>query len=193
MPIVMSFDPQVNSYTANYSKTRPNVEARCPDCGAVMAPWGKYCRFVYLDDSRIYIPVYRWRCPKCGKTSGVLPDFLAPYLRHPTQTRESCLQSHLEGSTIEKAAEQAGVEVRSASRWIARVKRILDGAISLVSRLIADLTIMVIWPRPRASVKGARGRMFLLFDLGKILCENVATRGATGVFPRINCQNLFYL
>ena len=100
------------------------------------------------------IPIYRWRCPKCKKTVGVLPDFLAPYLHHFTEVRGSCVRSYLEGATIEEAAEQAGVEARTVSRWVARVRRLLNGAVSLVSKLVAGLTVMVTWPMVK--VEGAR-------------------------------------
>lgn len=193
MPIVMPLAVDVNSYNAQYRYKRPDAEVRCPNCNTVMTPWDSYHRHPRTRDGRICILVYRWRCPKCGKTSGVLPDFLAPYLHHIVEVRESCVRSHLEGVTIEKAAEQVGVDARTVSRWMARARRVLDSAVSLISNLIARLTIMVPWPRPRADAKETRGRMFLLFDLGDVLCGATLTRGAPGVFPRINCSNLFYL
>lgn len=191
MPIVMSFAPGVNSYIADYSHTRPDIEVWCPDCNTVMNPWDYYYRHPRTRDGRMCIRIYRWRCPKCGRTCGVLPDFLAPYLPHLTEVRESCVRSHLEGATIEEAAEEAGVDARTVSRWVARARHLLDGAVSLVSKLVAGLTVIVTWPRVKA--EGTRGHMLLLFDLGDILCGATVTRGAPGIFPRINAFNILYL
>ena len=137
------------------------------------------------------ILIYRWRCPECETTRGVLPDFLAPYLHHVTEVRESCILSYSEGSTVEQAAERVGIEVRTASRWLARVRRALDAAVSLLSNLVAELTTMVTWPKVK--VEGTRGLMLLLFDLGDILCGSTVTCGAPGVFPTVNSSNLYYL
>ncbi|NPV81928.1 MAG: hypothetical protein HPY52_16980 [Firmicutes bacterium] len=120
-----------------------------------------------------------------------MPDFLAPYLHYLTEVRESCIRSHLEGATIEGAAEDAGVDARTVSRWVAHTKHLLDKAVSLVSNLVARLTVMVTWPKVKAG--GEKGRMLLLFDLGDILCRATLTRGAPGVFPRINALNILYL
>lgn len=59
-------------------------------------------------------------------------NFFAPYLPHIAKVREDCVRSYSEGSTLEETAEQAGVDVRTASRWIKRVRPLLDNTISFI-------------------------------------------------------------
>jgi len=191
MPIVMPIADGVNSYIADYSHSRPDIEVRCPNCNGKMGPWSCYHRHPRTRGGRRRVPIYRWRCPKCKKTHGVLPDFLAPYLHHVTEVRESCIRSYSEGATIEEVAEEAGVDARTVSRWVARARRVLGGVVSLVSNLVAELTTMVTWPKVKA--EGTRGLMLLLFDLGDIICGATVTCGAPGAFPRVNSSNLYYL
>ena len=192
MPIVMPIADGVDSYIADYSHTRPDIEVRCPNRNGKMGPWSCYHRHPRTPHGRRRVPIYWWRCPKRKKTRGVLPDFLAPYLHHVTEVRESCIRSYSEGAPVEQAAEEAGVDARTISRWVARARRVLDGVVSLVSNLVAELTTIVTWPKVKA--EGRMGLMLLLlFDLGDILCGATTTRGAPGVFPRVNSSDLYYL
>ncbi|HHV62228.1 MAG TPA: hypothetical protein GXX51_06280 [Firmicutes bacterium] len=137
MPMVMALAKSIKDYLDAYSTKRPDIKVNCSNCEAVMKAWSRYFRHALVNDTSLSIPIYRWRCPKCKRTCGVLPDFLAPHLTHTTNVREGCVRSYSDGSTLEKACEQAGVDVRTASRWIKRIRTLLDDAISLTLKLVA--------------------------------------------------------
>lgn len=191
MPIVMPLCSCVNKYLGAYLHNRPDIEVLCPRCGCVMGPWDRYFRRACPRGICIRVPVYRWRCPGCHKTCGVLPDFLSPYLPHITQVREACVRLYSKGQTVEEVAEDAGVEPRTVSRWVNRVARALEGAIPLISQMVARLPVMIHWPR--AQVRSRKGRIGLLFHLGDILRRFKKAPGSAGVFPRVNLVNLHYL
>jgi len=130
-------------------------------------------------------------CPGCHKTCGVLPDFLSPYLPHITQVREACVRLYSKGQTVEEVAEDAGVEPRTVSRWVNRVARALEGAIPLISQMVARLPVMIHWPR--AQVRSRKERIGLLFHLGDILRRFKKAPRLGGGIPPGNLVNLHYL
>lgn len=56
---------------------RPRV---CPHCAetVMLHRHGRFFRCVFTLTERFVIPIFRFRCPRCGKTTSVLPAFLLP-------------------------------------------------------------------------------------------------------------------
>jgi hypothetical protein len=44
--------------------------------------WGRYVRWVLTGEEKYKTEIQRVRCKECGKTHGLLPDFLHPYRRY---------------------------------------------------------------------------------------------------------------
>lgn len=61
---------------------------QCPRCKArnQLKRHGFYDRNAIEGDALYRIPICRLRCPACGKTVTLLPDFLIPYYQHTVHT-----------------------------------------------------------------------------------------------------------
>lgn len=57
---------------------------RCPACwvAGMLIRWGRYKRKIWTEEEKYETEVQRVRCKECGKTHGLLPDFLHPYRRY---------------------------------------------------------------------------------------------------------------
>ena len=86
----------------------------------------------------ITIPVLRVRCPKCGKTRTILPDFLKPYGRYIQDVRQEAVLAQLAGVPAERAA-CCGPAVETVRRWLAEFKEIREKAAAGLRSLLAQL------------------------------------------------------
>lgn len=125
---VISF-PDVQSYLSfceneDTSILRPQM---CSHCGVVgpLNRHGHYKRPVWCDDGSYLIPIFRFQCPLCERTTGVLPSFIGRYERCTWDVQEDVLMVVDAGTAI----EHAGVTVspptgplssRTVWRWLKR-------------------------------------------------------------------------
>lgn len=90
---------------------------------------GKYRRTAVTRQRVSIVPVYRWRCVSCRKTTSVMPDFLAPYEQFVSVVREGVLRRHLRGWTVKQMAARTctssvgWLSERTVARWLAHVRK----------------------------------------------------------------------
>jgi hypothetical protein len=72
-------------------------EQACPDCEVRLRPWGRYERTLRGYEGAIWIR--RGRCPECGRTHALLPDFV-----HARRLYEV----EVIGAAIERTAARVG-------------------------------------------------------------------------------------
>lgn len=79
MPIIAYFLGDVQSYLA-LGRWRPPLPEACPRCGVegCLVRHGSYSRYVGEGQPWLRIRIPRIRCKACGRTFGVLPNFLVP-------------------------------------------------------------------------------------------------------------------
>jgi len=108
--------------------------ARCPHCQCAYRRHQARERAAWVDgDHAQRILVLRIRCPSCGRTRTVLPDFLTPYRRYLTPVREAVV-------TGRDAAPPC--EARTARRWVAAFRGRVTAAIAHVTaRVLAALAV----------------------------------------------------
>jgi len=66
----------------------------CPNCKfeGRLYNHGSYQRNVITEDNSYRITINRVKCPICGKTHALIPDFLIPYFQHSFYTVKKCLE-----------------------------------------------------------------------------------------------------
>lgn len=107
--------------------------ARCPHCQCAYRRHQTRERAAWEDgDHAQRILVLRIRCPSCGRTRTVLPDFLTPYRRYLTPVREA---------VITGTEPAPPCEARTARRWVAAFR-------ARVTAAIAQVTARVLGPLP---------------------------------------------
>jgi len=102
--------------------------ATCPRCHCAYRQHQTRDRAAWEDgDHAQRILVLRIRCPVCGATQTVLPDFLTPYRRYLTPVREG---------VITGADAAPACDARTARRWLTSFRaRIAEGIQILTSAL----------------------------------------------------------
>ena len=113
----------------DFSRIRPQV---CQACGynGTLHGHGVYKRTVWGPDGGAVIPIFRFRCPACGYTTGVLPSFIGRYERCSWDTQEEALAT-AEKASLEQAAEMfpppcGPLSPRTLWRWRKRCRLWMD-------------------------------------------------------------------
>ena len=108
--------------------------ARCPHCHCTYRRHQSRERAAWDDgDPAQRILVLRIRCPSCGTTQTVLPDFLTPYRRYLTPVREA---------VVTGAESAPPCDARTARRWVAAFRARVTAAIAQVTaRVLAALAV----------------------------------------------------
>jgi len=100
-------------------------EARPCPCGCGFRHLhGHYRRFVVVSRREMVISVPRLLCPACGKTSAVLPRFLAPRSPYPWLLRQAAVVSFLDQEGGYRAAgERFGLDWQLLWSWVEALAR----------------------------------------------------------------------
>jgi len=144
MPIILPLGRTVKAYLRLYRDTGPALSIGCRNCeGATLHKHGRYWRTAVTSRKVYRIPIYRWKCPGCGATVSVLPDFLAPYAQFVSLVREGAVRRRLGGLTVKEIAIRAcsapagGLSLRSVYRWLAKARlKATDWTTVLSDRLL---------------------------------------------------------
>lgn len=125
IPMVRALAPTVKAYVAGVTDSSSIPRERCPVCRVPCWRHGQYRRGAIDRHGEQRIPVYRQRCPKCGKTFAVLPAFVRPWTVVATLVREAVVRSHYaRGQPLSALVEQFAdvASARTVLRWLAEAR-----------------------------------------------------------------------
>ncbi len=115
----------LRAYLDKYRENRPHLAFTCEneDCNnRVLYEHGSYNRTAVFKHDQFKLPIYRWRCPQCGKTLSALPDFLVPGGHFATPIREAALKRRKSGESLKQIAKSV-VTVKAGSISTKTIKR----------------------------------------------------------------------
>lgn len=154
---ILFFSRSCKAYFRLYNDRCPEVLLCCEDCGNNLHKHGHYLRWAVSKQNMIQIPIYRWLCPNCRKTVSLLPDFLIPWARFTTWTREAAISRKRKGISWRRIAETTatpsiGLSPRTVKRWWRRhLIQAASAALWIAGQLIAtgfDDDLLQMHPRP---------------------------------------------
>ena len=119
--IVSELGTNVKEYLDRYGRESPALRHRCPTCERLMHRHGCFFRWLWQKRGPCKLPIYRQLCPDCLVAVSLFPVFLKPYHRCCLSDLESLLEDYVQGVSIERLAEEAGVEILTMRRWLRRV------------------------------------------------------------------------
>lgn len=126
MTKIFSLGKNWKIYSKEYATKRPELTFTCEkeQCNQRdLHNHGCYYRTAWTKHGRFQIPIYRWRCPECGQTLSVLPDFLVPWARFVTPVREAAIKRKAQGQGFPHVAQGvvspavSGISRRTIKRW----------------------------------------------------------------------------
>jgi len=133
-------------YYKRYSEERPELQFTCanPGCNRrVLHEHGCFWRVAVTKRRQFKLPIYRWRCPGCGQTVSVLPDFLAPRVRFVTPVREAAMKRRQLGQSFKRiargvaSAAVGGIHPKTVKQWWRRhLAKAGDAALWVAAELI---------------------------------------------------------
>jgi hypothetical protein len=96
-----------------------------------------YLRTVYTLIEAHLITVYRFQCPFCNKTQGLLPSFVGCYERVSFDVKERVVREHAEGASLAEIAANLAVaggpySEKTIWRWTIKCNKLLKDLGSLV-------------------------------------------------------------
>jgi hypothetical protein len=146
MPKVLFLGKNCNDYCRRYGKKRPKLQFTCdtPGCNHhALHEHGRFWRVAVTKRRQFKLPIYRWRCPVCGKTISILPDFLSPRVRFVTPVREAAIKRRQFGQSFAKiavgvaSAAVGGIHPKTVKRWWLRhLQKAPDAALWVAGELI---------------------------------------------------------
>jgi hypothetical protein len=142
IPIVRPVAPTVKRYVAIATTSSSIPRERCPVCRVPCWRHGCYQRGVLSHRTVQRVPIYRQRCPRCGRTFGVLPGFLRPWRVEVTLVREAAVRSHYaRGRPLSALVEQFSdiASARTVLRWLAEARARSEAVLGPISEGILDL------------------------------------------------------
>lgn len=135
---ILCFGRSCKHYFRLYQDHGPSVNLCCDHCGRTLHKHGRYFRGVTSKREWLQIPIYRWYCPHCKMTVSLLPDFLVPWARFTTWTREAAIVRkrsgyswqeiahsivssfiHVSTSTVKRWWKKHLLRAQAASQWLA--------------------------------------------------------------------------
>jgi hypothetical protein len=118
-----------SAYCKRYGEKRPDLQFACENSGCncrVLHEHGCFWRIAVTKHRQYELPIYRWRCPICGRTVSVLPDFLAPWGHFVIPVREAAMKRRQLGQSFRKIARGVasaaigGIHPKTVKRWWTR-------------------------------------------------------------------------
>jgi hypothetical protein len=115
-----------SAYCKRYGDERPDLQFTCenPECECrVLHEHGCFHRTAVTKHRQFELPIYRWRCPVCGQTVSVLPDFLVPRGHFVIPVREAALKRRLLGQSFKRIARGVAtaavgsIHTKTIKRW----------------------------------------------------------------------------
>lgn len=158
---ILPFGKTLKSYLKEHGEKRPNVSLCCPDKSCkkrTLYKHGRYFRSVTTKYQCILIPIYRWYCPNCGKTVSLFPNFLIPWARVVTTSREAAFNRRKKGISFEKISQSivcpsiGGISATTIKRWW--------------NRYLAQIGLTSIWVAGRLIHFGEVGDLLRLHSKG---------------------------
>jgi len=91
--IIVKLSIFIQSIIKNKQVFYRQVVYGCPNCKfeGKLYSHGSYERNVITEEDSFRITIFRVKCPICGKTHALIPDFLIPYFQHSFDTIKKCL------------------------------------------------------------------------------------------------------
>ena len=130
MSIVMDWNSDVKRYVQICSDGIPEADRPrvCPYCTetVMLHRHGRFFRCVFSLAERFIIPIFRFRCPQCGKTTSVLPAFLLPKQQTAVDIQEEVVRGETDGASRQTMAQRSAAwpggpwSVRTIRRWCRR-------------------------------------------------------------------------
>ena len=125
---VKEYKDWLSRYEAGDEEARRALPRSCPKCGRRMQGHGWYWR-------KIGIKIRRLRCPKCRRSHGILPWFLAPHRPGLMILVDRAFRLRLKGYSWYRLADAMGqVSLRTLQRWIHRISKVAGRAVAILSR-----------------------------------------------------------
>jgi len=135
-----------SAYCKCYSEKRPELQFTCenPGCNCRdLHEHGCFWRTAVTKRRQFELPIYRWRCPVCGRTVSVLPDFLVPRGHFVTPVREAAIKRRQLGQSFKQIAKGVAsaaigcVHPKTVKRWWMRhLAKAGDAALWVAGELI---------------------------------------------------------
>lgn len=98
--MIISYDflVDMNEYVRKGKENAFPILTACLQCKArgQMHRHGFYWRNGITEDEEVRVPICRYKCTVCKKTTSLLPDFLIPYFQHTVQTVVSYIKQTLD-------------------------------------------------------------------------------------------------
>lgn len=166
---------------------------QCSHCtGVKLHRHGRFWRWVTGKRQRDRIPIYRWICPCCRKTTSVFPDLIRPYAHFLTILREHVVRRRLfQGRPWRRLAREISttlvslVSEKTLRRWMAGARGAATAwnqyLAARILRLAPATDLYAIAPRR----DGADVALHFLVTVGDWIrsAHWVHARGHPGLFP----------
>jgi len=99
----------------------------CSHCGNLKVwGWGFYYREAYRRGGSFSmldpIPIQRFYCPSCHRTTSILPECMSPRRWYLWQQQQEVILLCLAGASLSKVSRQAGPSRSTARRWLVWVQ-----------------------------------------------------------------------
>lgn len=134
--------------------------SRCGSCMSKRRPHrhGRFFRWLFTLTEAILIPLYRFRCSDCRKTTSVIPLFVESHHQSAVDVKEAVIRSGEEGSSLAAIASESATfsggqyAEKTIWRWQQCWRRRRDRIHEQIWRVILHNGIDFPLPRERCSV-----------------------------------------
>lgn len=125
---VKEYKDWLSRYEAGDEEARRALPRSCPKCGRRMQGHGWYWR-------KIGIKIHRLRCPKCRRSHGILPWFLAPHRPWLMILIDRAFCLRLSGYSWYQLADTIKqASLSTVQRWIRRIRDLAGKVVAILSR-----------------------------------------------------------
>ncbi|KKM09094.1 hypothetical protein SY88_20310 [Clostridiales bacterium PH28_bin88] len=159
-----------------------------------------YYRWVTTIADHYRIPIQRYRCPSCGKTFSLLPNFIAPWQRFHTGLREKALRLRFEdGLSWREIARQVGK--RNDASWVnvqlwgrralALLALLSEILLRELSRWRPGMDATWLWHRGLDGIPGQWLRVMVLTEILRDIVEKKSAPSGKAARPFMAFLNLY--